>query len=182
MVRTEKLLSHVPWCQYQLSYPLFHPEFSSLTFLEFAVLTGFFLSYYCCPLQGPWRTNSWFIKHCVWRKASISVHKIVITVGCVLLFFTNNQDSECLFYSFTFNHALSITTQRQVWATSLLSQIRQLYYALEAKEVVTESLDSRGREGWVSVLALWQRAHDWPTDAVGRLLDKLNDVTWSIRN
>ena len=52
------------------------------------------------------------------------------------------------------NHALSITTQRQVWATSLLSQIRQLYYALVAKEVVTESIDSRGREGWVSVLAL----------------------------
>ena len=41
------------------------------------------------------------------------------------------------------NHALSITTQRQVWATSLLSQIRQLYYALVAKEVVTESIDSR---------------------------------------
>ena len=76
--------------------------FSSLTFLEFAILTGFFLSYYCCPLQGSWRTNSWFIKHRVWRKASISVHKIVTTVGCVLLFFTNNQDSECLFYSFTF--------------------------------------------------------------------------------
>ena len=37
----------------------------------------------------------------------------------------------------------SITTQRQVWATSLLSQIRQLYYALVAKEVVTESIDSR---------------------------------------
>ena len=52
------------------------------------------------------------------------------------------------------NHALSITTQRKVWATSLLSQIRQLYYALVAKEVVTESIDSRGREGWVSVLAL----------------------------
>ena len=33
------------------------------------------------------------------------------------------------------------------WATSLLSQIRQLYYALVAKEVVTESIDSRGREG-----------------------------------
>ena len=92
----------MPWCQYQLSFPLFHPEFSSLTFLEFSVLTGFFLLYYCCPLQGPWRTNSWFIKHCVWRKASISVHKIVRTVGCVLLFFTNYQDSECLFYSFTF--------------------------------------------------------------------------------
>ena len=52
------------------------------------------------------------------------------------------------------NHALSITTQRQVWATNLLSQIRQLYYALVAKEAVTESIDSRGREGWVSVLAL----------------------------
>lgn len=96
------ILSDVPWCQYQLSFPLFHPEFSSLIFLEFAILTGFFLSHYCCPLQSPWRTNSWFIKHCVWRKASISVHKIVRTVGCVLLFFTNNQDSECLFYSFTF--------------------------------------------------------------------------------
>ena len=49
---------------------------------------------------------------------------------------------------------ISIATQRQVWATSLLSQTRQLDYALVAKEVVIESIDSRGREGWVRVLAL----------------------------
>ena len=40
------------------------------------------------------------------------------------------------------------------WATSLLNQIRQLYYAPVVKEVVTESIDSREREGRVSVLAL----------------------------
>ena len=72
------------------------------------------------------------------RNKRMNVHQEVLNVLFALLRSFHVKESR----------PLSITTQRQVWATSLLSQFRQLYYALVAKEVVNESIDSRGREGW----------------------------------
>ena len=67
------------------------------------------------------------------------------------------------------NHALSITTQWQVWATSLLSQIRQLYYALVAKEVVTESIDSRQKGKKVQTEVVRNKERAWIVGDVVKL-------------